>query len=157
MTGNGLPIDAGTEILLQGRLGALGLELCHLDWAAGRGRATLTLFIDGPGGVTLEDCEAASHAASEVLDPLEGRLPAYVLEVSSPGLDRPLWTLADCERFKGRRITVRLGQKVEGTAKLKGILEDVRGEALTVLDEDQHRRYTVRFGDVRIARLVPEL
>ncbi len=54
-------------------------------------------------------------------------------------------------------MTVRLEQKVEGTAKLKGILEDVRGDALTVLDEDQHRRYTVRFGDVRIARLVPEL
>ncbi len=158
MTGKGLPIDAGTESLLRGRLEALGLELCHVDWSgAGRGRATLTLFVDRPGGVTLEDCEAASREASTLLDPLEESLPAYVLEVSSPGLDRPLWTLADCARFKGRRVTVRLERKVDGAAKLKGTLEDVREDSLTVLDEDQKRRYTVRFGDVRIARLVPEL
>ena len=157
MTAKGLPIDAGAESRLRGRLEALGLELCHADWAPGRGRATLTLYIDRPGGVTLEDCEAASRAASEVLDPIEDSLPAYVLEVSSPGLDRPLWTLEDCTRFKGRRVTVRLERKVGGAARLKGVLEDVRGDSLTVLDEDQHRRYTVRFGDVRIARLVPEL
>ncbi len=156
MTGKSLPFDAGTQILLRGRIEALGLELCHADWSPGR-RATLTLFVDRPGGVTLEDCEAASNAASSVLDPLEESLPPYVLEVSSPGLDRPLWTLADCARFKGRRVTVRLAQKVDGAANLKGTLEDVAGDALTVLDEDQHRRYTVRFGDVRIARLVPEL
>lgn len=157
MTGKSLPIDAGTESLLRGRLEALGLELCHVDWTAGRGRATMTLFIDTPGGVTLDDCEAASREASAVLDPLEESLPAYVLEVSSPGLDRPLWTLADCERFTGRRVSVRLERKTEGTAKLKGILEAVRGDSLTVLDEDQKRRYTVRFGDVRIVRLVPDL
>jgi ribosome maturation factor RimP len=156
MTGNGPPIDAGTESLLRERLGTLGLELCHVDWAMGR-RATLTLFIDRPGGVTLDDCEAASREASAVLDPLEESLPAYVLEVSSPGLDRPLWTVADCARFKGSRVTVRLEQKIEGTAKLKGVLEDVRGDSLTVLDEDRKRRYTVRFGDVRIARIVPKL
>ncbi|MBK9062111.1 MAG: ribosome maturation factor RimP [Acidobacteria bacterium] len=157
MTGKNLPIEAGTESLLSARLEALGLELCHADWNPGRGRATLTLFIDRPGGVTLEDCEAASREASEVLDPLEESLPEYVLEVSSPGLDRPLWKLADCEKFKGRRVAVRLERKVDGAAKLKGILEDVREDSLTVLDEDQKRRYTVRFGDVRIARLVPEL
>lgn len=156
MAGKSLPIDAGTESLLRGRLEALGLELCHLAWTPGR-RAVLTLFIDRPGGVTLDDCEAASREASAVLDPLEEGLPAYVLEVSSPGLDRPLWTLADCVRFAGRRVVVRLERTVEGTAKLKGILEEVRGDSLTVLDEDRKRRYTVRFGDVRIARIVPEL
>ena len=138
------------------RIAGLGLELCHVEWKKGS-RATLTLTVDKPAGVTLEDCEAASRAASEILDPLEEQLPKYALEVSSPGLDRPLWTLADCARFRGRRVTVRLAGKVEGTARLKGVLEDVRGDALTVLDEDQHRRYTVRFGDVRLARLVPEL
>ena len=79
------------------------------------------------------------------------------LEVSSPGLDRPLWTLDDCVRFRGRRVAVQLVRKVDGAARLKGVLEDVKGDTLTVLDEDQHRRYTARFGDVRLARLVPEL
>jgi ribosome maturation factor RimP len=151
-----LPIDEVTADLLRARIAALGLELCHVEWKKGS-RATLTLIVDKQAGVTLEDCEDASRAASEILDPLEEQLPKYALEVSSPGLDRPLWTLADCARFCGRRITVRLASKVEGAARLRGVLEGVRGDALTVLDEDQHRRYTVRFGDVRLARLVPEL
>ncbi len=152
----GLPFDEDTVDLLRARIAAAGLELCHAEWKRGS-RATLTLIVDKPAGVTLEDCETASRAASEVLDPLEEQLPKYTLEVSSPGLDRPLWTLQDCERFRGRRVMVRLASKVEGAARLRGVLEDVQGDALTVLDEDQHRRYTVRFGDVRLARLVPEL
>lgn len=155
MVHSALPFDDVTADLLRARIAALGLELCHVDWKRGS-RATLTLTVDKPAGVTLEDCETASRAASEILDPLEDRLPRYALEVSSPGLDRPLWTLEDCARFRGRRVAMRLASKVEGAARLKGILEDVRGDALTVLDEDQHRRYTVRFGDVRLARLVPE-
>jgi len=151
-----LPFAGVTADLLRARIAALGLELCHVEWKTGS-RATLTLTVDKPAGVTLEDCEAASCAASEILDPLEERLPKYALEVSSPGLDRPLWTLTDCARFRGRRVMVQLVRKVDGAARLKGVLEDVQGDALTVLDEDQHRRYTARFGDVRLARLVPEL
>lgn len=156
MNHSALPFDDVTADRLRARITALGLELCHVEWKKGSS-ATLTLIVDKPVGVTLEDCEVASRAASEILDPLEEQLPKYCLEVSSPGLDRPLWTLADCARFRGRRVTVRLAAKLEGTARLKGILEDVQGDALTVLDEDQHRRYTVRFGDVRLARLVPEV
>ena len=151
-----LPFDRGTADLIRQRIAAFGLDLCHIEWKPGA-RATLTLYVDKPAGITLGDCEIASRAASEVLDPLEETLPNYALEVSSPGLDRPLWTLADCERFRGRRVAVQLVRKVDGAARLKGVLEDVQGDTLTVLDEDQHRRYTARFGDVRLARLVPEL
>jgi ribosome maturation factor RimP len=151
-----LPFDDGTADLIRQRIAAFGLDLCHVEWKPGA-RATLTLYVDKPAGVTLEDCEIASRSASEILDPLEEKLPNYALEVSSPGLDRPLWTLADCVRFRGRRVAVQLVRKVDGAARLKGVLEDVKGDTLTVLDEDQHRRYTARFGDVRLARLVPEL
>lgn len=151
-----LPFDGGTADLIRERIAAFGLDLCHIEWKKGA-RATLTLYVDKPAGVTLEDCEIASRATSEILDPLEEKLPNYALEVSSPGLDRPLWTLADCARFRGRRVTVQLVRKVDGAARFKGVLEDVQGDTLTVLDEDQHRRYTARFGDVRLARLVPEL
>lgn len=136
----------------------LGLELCHVDFRRGRSRAVVTLFIDREGGVTLDHCEKASHAAETVVDEILASLEgAYTLEVSSPGLDRPLWSLADCEKFKGRRVTVRLHRKVDGAANLKGTLEAVEGDRLTLLDEDQRRRYTVRFGDVKLARLVPEI
>ncbi|HQR46738.1 MAG TPA: ribosome maturation factor RimP [Thermoanaerobaculia bacterium] len=149
------PLPGEAVEALRSALSALGLELCHLEWKPGR-RGTLVLFIDRPGGVGLDDCEAASAAASSVLDPLEDRLPSYVLEVSSPGLDRPLWTPADCERFAGQRVDVKLRQPVEGTSRLKGLLEQAAGERLTILDEDRKRRYTIRFGDVKSARLVPE-
>jgi ribosome maturation factor RimP len=151
---NPLPREAIDALC--GALSALALELYHVAWIPGR-RATLLLTIDRPGGVSLDDCERASRAASAVLDPLEENLPSYVLEVSSPGLDRRLWTPADCVRFAGRRVDVRMLHPVEGTSRLKGKLESVSGDRLTVLDEDRKRQYTVIFGDVKSARLVPEL
>ena len=149
------PLPGEAVEALRDALSALGLELCHLDWKPGR-RGALVLYIDSPAGVGLDDCERASRAASSVLDPLEDRLPSYVLEVSSPGLDRPLWTPEDCERFSGRRVDVRLRQSVEGTSRLKGLLEATAGDRLTILDEERKRRYTIQFGDVKSARLVPE-
>jgi len=152
----GIPLPGEAVEALKGAVEALGVEVCHLEWKPGR-RGTLLLTIDRPGGVTLGDCEAASRAASHVLDPMEGSLPPYVLEVASPGLDRPLWTVDDCVRFVGRRVDVRTRRPVEGTSRLKGPLESVDGGRLTVLDEDRKHRYTVPFGDVKSARLVPEL
>ncbi len=155
MTG-GNPVPEAALEAIRSALSALGLELCHAEWKPGR-RSTFALFVDRDGGVSLGDCERASRAASEILDPLEGSLPSYVLEVASPGLDRPLWTTRDCARFAGRRVTVRMRQPVEGTSRLKGVLEEADGDRLTILDEDRKRRYTVLFGDVKLARLVPEL
>jgi len=149
------PLSGEAVEALRGALSALGLDLCHVAWTPGR-RATLLLTIDRPAGVSIDDCERASHAASTVLDALEETLPPYVLEVSSPGLDRPLWTLADCARFRGRRVDVRMLRPVEGTSRLKGPLESVSGDWLTILDEDRKRRYTFMFGDVKSARLVPD-
>jgi ribosome maturation factor RimP len=149
------PLPGDVVEAIRRALSALGLELCHIDWTPGR-RGRLLLTIDCPGGVSLDDCERASHAASAVLDPLEEMLPSYVLEVASPGLDRPLRTPAECARFVGRRLDVRMQRPVEGTGRVRGPLESVSGDALTILDEERKRRYTVEFVDVRSARLVPE-
>jgi ribosome maturation factor RimP len=106
--------------------------------------------------VNLDDCETASHLADEVLDAGEEIPGAYLLEVESPGLDRPLWTLDDCRRFAGNRVRVATNVPVDGAKRLKGLLEAVEGDALIVMDEDRKRRYTVRFGDVKVVRLIPE-
>ena len=150
-----VPLPGEAVEALRSAVAALGLELCHFEWKAGR-RSTLLLTIDRPGGVSLEDCEDASRAASHFLDPLEEKLPCYVLEVSSPGLDRPLWTVADCVRFAGRRVLVQTRRPVDGTSRIRGPLETVEGDRLTVLDEERKHRYTFPFGDVKSARLVPE-
>lgn len=150
-----LPFAPGVEARISDRVRELGLSLCHIGWRPGRRRGVLTLTIDSPSGVTLDDCEKASRATEELLDELDAVAVAYVLEVESPGIDRPLWSVADCERFRGSRVRVELRGPVEGTSRLKGILEGVEGDLLTVLEEDKKRRYTVRFGDVKRARLVP--
>lgn len=152
------PLPFGPDVVqeLEAILAGLGLELCHVGWVPRKRQGVLTIFIDKPGGVTLDDCEAASHAVEGRLEALEELSGAFLLEVSSPGLDRPLWTLRDCERFLGRRVRVQLLQPVEGTSRLKGPLESVSGGLLTILDEDRQRRYTVQFGDVKLARLIPE-
>jgi ribosome maturation factor RimP len=150
------PLSEAAIEALRGALSAIGLELCHVAWTPGR-RGRLLLTIDRPAGVSLDDCERASRAASAVLDPLEETLPSYILEVASPGLDRPLRTPAEFARFTGCRVDLRMKQPVDGTGRLKGALESVSGDALTILDEERKRRYTVEFGDVKSARLVPEL
>jgi ribosome maturation factor RimP len=116
----------------------------------------LTLTIDRQGGVTLDDCETASHLADEILETGDEIPGAFLLEVESPGLDRPLWTLDDCRRFAGRRVRVETNVAVDGAKRIKGPIETVDGDALIVMDEDRKRRYTVRFGDVKVVRLIPE-
>lgn len=161
--GTGVPLSPETLERVRETVAALGTTLCHVDWRPGKRRGVLALTIDREAGVTLDDCAAVSHAVESLLDALDaaeagsGLASAYVLEVASPGLDRPLWSLADCRRFVGRRVRAQLHAPIDGRGKLKGTLESVDADALTILDEDAGRLYTVRFGDVKLARLVPEL
>src|SRR5215510_8815301 len=84
-----------------------GLELVHWEMVGPRHNPTLRIFIDKPGGVTHGDCEVVSHQVGTLLD-LEDVIPnRYLLEVSSPGIDRPLYKRADYERFAGKRIKLR--------------------------------------------------
>jgi ribosome maturation factor RimP len=155
---NQATLPFGTEVAseLASLLARQGLELCHVDWRQGRSRGVLTLTIDRDGGVSLEDCEEASRIVDAFLETVEELASPYVLEVASPGLDRPLWTPRDWAKFTGSRVRVRLFKPVDGAANLKGIIESADGEGATILDEDQRRRYTVRFGEVKNARLVPD-
>lgn len=151
-----LPFGPEVSSELAGLLARQGLELCHIGWRQGRSRGVLTLTIDRAEGVTLDDCEKATHAVEAFLDAVEALSSPYVLEVESPGVDRKLYTLDQVRRFLGRRVRVRLARPVDGAANLKGSLESVEGDAVTILDEDQRRRYTVRFGEVTLARLVDD-
>ncbi len=151
-----VPISAEILGRIREALAGRGLELCHVGWVPGARKGRLTLTIDRPGGVTLEDCETASHLADGILDGDEEIPGEYLLEVESPGLDRPLWNLDDCRRFAGQRVRLSTNVPVEGARRMKGPLEAVEGDALIVMDEDRKRRYTVRFGDVKVVRLIPE-
>ncbi len=99
-----------------------GLSLLFVEFQREPGGRTLRLYLDKPGGVTLEDCTAVSRQLSDLLDvELETDLP-YRLEVSSPGPQRPLAKPADFERYSGRRIKIRTARPIEGQKNFTGTL-----------------------------------
>jgi ribosome maturation factor RimP len=144
---------------------ASGCELAHAELKGG----VLRVFLDKPegqGGVTLEDCSHVSRQVSALLDVLDFGTGRYVLEVSSPGLDRQLYKPRDYERFAGRlaRVTMddpETGKKKTVTARLQGLrdAEGASGEnAAVVLSDDRTgERWEVPLKNVKTARLEIEL
>ena len=132
-------------------LGDHGLELVDLDWRPARPRAALRLFVDKPGGVGIGDCERVSRELGDVLDASALIQDPYDLEVSSPGLDRPL--------RKEREYRWALGKPVRcwlaGGAEFHGVLAEVTTERLVL--EGTGERVEVPRADVTKARLDIEL
>jgi ribosome maturation factor RimP len=93
-----------------------GYELVDVEWLRGGGRWTLRVLIDRPGGVNVDDCQLVSRTIDPILDVEDFIEPAYDLEVSSPGLDRPLRTPEHFERYRGKRVHVKAYGPVAGTA-----------------------------------------
>lgn len=139
---------------------AAGCELVHVELKG----ATLRLVLDKPEGIGLSDCEHVAKLASAYLDVRDFGKSRYVLEVSSPGLDRELYKPADVERFAGRLARVAMTDPATGTKRtVVGRLQEVvrdgaDGDARVVLvDETNGTRIETRWQDVRSARLEIEL
>ena len=140
--------------LLEPPVEALGYELVDLDVRVGR-QGLLRVFIDKETGVNLADCELVSRQLSaflDVEDPLPGR---YALEVSSPGLDRPLRTLEHFRRFRDCQAKVRLREPRESRRMLNGRLLGIRDESI-VMDVDGEI-WRLQPAEIASARLVSSL
>ena len=138
--------------LLEPTVAGLGYELLGIEHQRSSGSQLIRLFIDQEGGITVDDCERVSRQVSDVVD-VEGAVSGeYTLEVSSPGLDRPLFTLQQHTRFIGRIISLRLRALVDGRRRLRGELLDVTGDALVVLVDDT--RFHVPFQSVERSKLI---
>ncbi|MGH9468446.1 MAG: hypothetical protein ACRD1Y_13920 [Terriglobales bacterium] len=156
-------MDAGSQSealreLASSVVATAGLELVHLELKGeGRGRM-LRVYVDRSGGVGIEDCERASQALSRALDEREMEaLPGpYTLEVSSPGLDRPLWARADFDRFSGQRARLRTRQPVGGRRNLTGLLEGGGEGGVRLRTEAGGAPITIAWDNVEEARLAPE-
>lgn len=140
--------------LLEPGIDALGFELIELEYVS-RQRAVLRIYIDAPGGVLVEDCERVSRYVSGVLD-VEDPVPGqYALEVSSPGLDRPLVRPEHFRRFAGHEVQVETRQPHDGRRRFRGVLVDEHDGRITLRCEDQ--TVELHLDALRSARLVPEL
>ena len=126
---------------LEHRVEDLGYELVEVRWGGSGRRPMLKLRIDRPDsipgqGVTVDECAEVSRALESWLDEHEGLSEQYVLEVSSPGLDRPIRTADDFRRNVGRRVIVRTHEPIDGRLEWKGVLSGLEGEHVRLVDDD---------------------
>ncbi|HET6726048.1 MAG TPA: ribosome maturation factor RimP [Gammaproteobacteria bacterium] len=141
--------------LLEPTIERLGYSVVDIEYHPRGRRSTLRIFIDSASGITLDDCSRVSHQVSGVLD-VEDPVPgAYELEVSSPGLDRPLRTAADFERFAGSEVTLKMHAPVNGRRRFRGKLVGLE-DGQIVLDVADERFRFAR-ASVDKVKLVPEL
>lgn len=134
----------------------MGYELVGCELVSGDRQGTVfRVYIDHENGITLDDCSSVSHQLSGVLDvedPIRGN---YNLEISSPGLDRPLFTPAHYQRFSGETVSLRMRLPQDGRKKFKGTLLGCEQGVVSVLVEGSE--YRLPFDQVEQARLVPEI
>jgi len=138
------------EEWLRKTLEGLGYELVDLESSRS---GLLRVFIDSPRGITVDDCAAVSHHLTRAFA-VEG-IDYERLEVSSPGLDRPLKRIEDYARFAGREATLKLKLPRDGRRRYEGRLLGVE-EGRVVLEIEGKRQH-IAFGDIDRARLVPDV
>ena len=140
--------------MLQPLVEDLGYEFVGLEYSGNPKNSTLVIYIDKPEGIAVEDCETVSREVAALLDvedPISGQ---YNLEVSSPGLDRPLFTVEQFEQFSGEEVKLTAFAPVEGRRKFNGkILGAADG---TVRLEQDGNEVSLEFSNIAKARLVPD-
>jgi len=122
---------------------SMGYELVGAEYGGGSGNGRLRVYIDCTAGVTLDDCAAVSEQLSAALDVDDPIADAYALEVSSPGVNRPLFEAADFDRFSGERVFIRLHEALEGRKRFKGQLFGMESEAVVVEVDGQTWRLPI--------------
>lgn len=132
---------------------SLGCELWGLEYMAQGRHSTVRLYIESPGGIGLEDCEKVSRQVSSVMDVEDPIAGEYSLEVSSPGLDRPLYTLAQFQRYVGEQLSVKLRSAFDGRRKFSGQLKGIENEEI-ILVVDGHE-YLLPIELIEKANIVP--
>jgi len=139
-----------TEVLAD-----LGVECIGVEFSPSQGQSTLRVYLDVDGReVTLDDCESASRELSAMLD-VEDPIPGhYLLEVSSPGMDRPLFTAAQFAKVSGQEVKVLLKAPIEGRRRLHDKVISVDGERIAL--EAEGKTFEFEHDAVESARIVPD-
>ena len=138
--------------LIEPVVAGLGYELVGIEFDS-RVRV-LRVYIDQETGIQVDDCSRVSYQVGGMLD-VEDPIPGnYQLEISSPGLDRPLYTLAHFERFQGAQVRIHLRRPINERRRCRGRLVGIEGDEILVQDEGETLR--IPFEAIEKARLVPE-
>ena len=134
---------------------AMGYEFVGCQYVPQGKHVLLRIFIDSAQGITVDDCAKVSYQVGAILDVEEVIRGQYTLEVSSPGLDRPLFTPAHFERFIGHQANVKVHTPLEGRRNFRGEIRALAGGQLTLKVDEQD--VVLPLDDIDKASLVPEL
>ena len=145
-------LEQNLQEMLQDAVEDLGCELWGIECQRAGRFMTVRLFIDKEGGVTVDDCADVSRQVSAILDVEDPIADKYNLEVSSPGLDRPLFTLLQFERYLGQDIAVHLRIPVLERRKWQGKLERIENDMVTLIVDGQEQ--VLVFGNIQKANVV---
>ena len=134
---------------------ALGYELWGVEHIAQGRHSVVRVYIDSPGGITVDDCTTVSEQVSSVLDVEDPITGEYTLEVSSPGMDRLLFKVAQYAGYIGEMVELRLRSAFEGRRKYRGILKGIEGEDVVIQIDDQE--FLLPYGAIEKARVQPRV
>lgn len=145
-----------SEVLITELIGttvqALGLELWGVELLQQGRYSLLRVYIEREEGVTIEDCEKVSRQASALLDVEDPIAGEYTLEVSSPGVDRPLFSIEQYAQYVGSEVNLKLRRALEGRRKFKGQIIKVSGDIVGLLVEGTE--YDLEYSDIEKASIV---
>lgn len=141
--------------LLEPVVTALGYEMLGIEYFKQRDGSMLRLYIDNEAGITIDDCTRVNHQVIGVLDVHDPIKEKYFLEISSPGLNRPLFTLEQFQRFLGEKVKMKLREKVEQRRKVTGVIKAVEETAVLVSEDGVD--YLIPADAIDSAHLVPEI
>lgn len=136
---------------LEPELAEQGYELVEVEYGQSGARPVLRLYIDKEGGITLDDCAEVSQYLSPVLDMRDFIADSYMLEVSSPGIDRPLRKPMDFRRYLGEPVRLQTWAPVQGRRNFKGTLAGFE-DGLIQLESDQ-QEFTIHIENLKRAKL----
>jgi ribosome maturation factor RimP len=137
--------------LIEPLIESRGMELVQVEYVTGK-YGKLMLYIDKEGGIEIEHCEEISRAVSEVLDQQDPISHAFNLEVSSPGLERPLTKIQHFYRFQGENVKIITSEPIAGSSKFNGILQNV-GDDTIIIRADNGSEITIPYALLARANL----
>ena len=147
-------VAARIAALIEPALGTLGFRLVRVK-VTGRDGGTLQVMAERPDGTfTIEDCETASRALSPILDVEDPIQSAYRLEMSSPGIDRPLARRSDIERARGHEAKIEMASMIEGRKRFRGIIEGIENDAVKLKSTEGKEDALLPLNEIADAKLV---
>jgi ribosome maturation factor RimP len=150
-------VDPDLHDKLKQLIASMGYELLGCELQPQGRKMVFRLYIDGEKGVTLDGCSLVSHQVSAMMDVMDPFQARYVLEVSSPGIDRPLFELEHFQKYIGKQVKIRLSMPVNQRKQYKGVLQAVEGTDICLLLDDTMQLVRLPFASIDKANVIGEI